>query len=70
VAVLQFVPWGRDGLSLDVMRRAPYLDNGVMELMVAEVLDHAQQSGVGWLSINFAMFRSSLARGNGSELDR
>ena len=63
VAVLQFVPWGRDGLSLDVMRRAPDLDNGVMELMMAEVLDHAQQSGVGRVSINFAMFRSSLARG-------
>src|SRR4051794_19578585 len=31
-------------------------------LMMVEVLDHPQQCGVDRVSINFAMFRSSLAR--------
>ena len=36
--MLQFVPWGDDGLSLDLVRRHPDLENGVMELMIAELL--------------------------------
>ena len=32
---LSFVPWGRNGLSLDLMRRDPTADNGLVELMVA-----------------------------------
>ncbi len=31
---LSFVPWGRNGLSLDLMRRDPTADNGLVELMV------------------------------------
>jgi hypothetical protein len=30
VAVLPFVPWGRDGRSLDLVRGHPDLENGVM----------------------------------------
>ena len=63
VAVLQFVPWGKDGLSLDLVRRHPDLENGVMELMIAELLAAAPSRGVSRVSLNFAVFRSSLARG-------
>jgi lysyl-tRNA synthetase class 2 len=63
VAVLQLVPWGDDGLSLDFVRRHPDLENGVMELMIAELLAAARGRGVSRVSLNFAVFRSSLARG-------
>jgi lysyl-tRNA synthetase class 2 len=61
--VLQLVPWGDDGLSLDLVRRRPQLDNGVMELTIAELLSVAASRGIARVSLNFAMFRSSLARG-------
>jgi lysyl-tRNA synthetase, class II len=63
VAVLHFVPWGHDGLSLDLVRRQPDLENGVMELMIAELLAAARSRGVSRVSLNFAVCRSSLARG-------
>jgi len=63
VAVLQLVPWGDDGLSLDLVRRHPDLENGVMELMIAELLAAAPGRGISRVSLNFAVFRSSLARG-------
>ena len=63
VAVLQLVPWGDDGLSLDLVRRHPELENGVMELMIAELLAAAPGRRIGRISLNFAVFRSSLARG-------
>jgi lysyl-tRNA synthetase class 2 len=63
VAVLQFVPWGNDGLSLDLVRRQPDLENGVMELMIAELLSAAPSRKIDRVSLNFAVFRSSLARG-------
>ncbi|MFM6841534.1 MAG: phosphatidylglycerol lysyltransferase domain-containing protein, partial [Candidatus Planktophila sp.] len=34
VGLLQFVPWGRDGLSLDLMRRSPESSPGITELMI------------------------------------
>jgi lysyl-tRNA synthetase, class II len=63
VAVLQLVPWGSDGLSLDLVRRHPNLENGVMELMIAELLAAAPGRRVTRVSLNFAVFRSCLARG-------
>jgi lysyl-tRNA synthetase class 2 len=36
--LLHFVPWGADGLSLDLMRRDRDADNGLNELMIAKVL--------------------------------
>jgi lysyl-tRNA synthetase, class II len=63
VAVLQLVPWGDDGLSLDLVRRHPDLENGVMELMIAELLAAAPRLRISRVSLNFAVFRSSLARG-------
>jgi lysyl-tRNA synthetase class 2 len=62
-AFLQFVPWGGDGMSLDVMRRDGSVDAGVNELMIATALQQAPALGVRRVSLNFAAFRSALERG-------
>jgi lysyl-tRNA synthetase, class II len=62
-AFLSFVPWGRNGLSLDLMRRDPTADNGLVELMVASVAERAAVFGIGRVSLNFAMFREAFERG-------
>jgi lysyl-tRNA synthetase, class II len=56
--LLSLVPWGARGLSLDVMRRDPAAENGVIEFMVAGLVDACPEIGVRRLSLNFAMFRS------------
>ena len=61
VGLLSFVPWGRQGLSLDVMRRSPTAPNGTTELMVAELMDHAPGRGIRVVSLNFAAFRRVFA---------
>ena len=61
--LLSFVPWGPDGLSLDLMRRAPASDNGVVELMVTTVLAEASRLGIQQVSLNFAVFRAVFERG-------
>ncbi len=60
-ALLSFVPWGRAGVSLDVMRRRPDAPNGVVELVVTELLRHAPELGIRRVSLNFCMFRSVYA---------
>jgi lysyl-tRNA synthetase class 2 len=62
-ALLTLVPWGRDGLSLDLMRRDRAGANGVVEHMVAALCAAAPGLGVERISLNFAMFRSVFARG-------
>ncbi|MEU8824421.1 phosphatidylglycerol lysyltransferase domain-containing protein [Streptomyces sp. NPDC048636] len=62
-AVLHFVPWGPDGMSLDLMRRDRAADPGMNELLIVASLQAAPQLGVKRVSLNFAMFRSALARG-------
>ncbi|MDR6863682.1 phosphatidylglycerol lysyltransferase domain-containing protein [Phycicoccus sp. 3266] len=62
-AFLQFVPWGDDGMSLDVMRRDSTAEAGVNELMIATALQRAPELGVRRVSLNFAAFRSALERG-------
>jgi lysyl-tRNA synthetase class 2 len=57
------VPWGRDGLSLDVMRRDRDADAGVNDLLIVEALKAAPALGVSRISLNFAAFRSALDRG-------
>lgn len=64
VALLSLVPWGHDGLSLDLMRRLPGSDNGVTELMVVELLTGGQVPGLRRVSLNFAVFRSAFERGS------
>jgi lysyl-tRNA synthetase class 2 len=63
VAFLHFVPWGPDGLSLDLMRRDATCDNGINELLIVSALRAAPDLGVARLSLNFAVFRSALDRG-------
>jgi len=60
---IQFVPWGRDGLSLDVMRRDESVASGVMDLIIATVLREAPARGINQVSLNFAPFRSALETG-------
>ena len=62
-AFLHFVPWGSDGLSLDLMRRDRTAANGLNELLIAAALTAAPALGVVRLSLNFAVFRSALERG-------
>ncbi|MFJ2906423.1 phosphatidylglycerol lysyltransferase domain-containing protein [Streptomyces sp. NPDC087212] len=62
-AVLHFVPWGRDGVSLDLMRRDRSADPGMNELLIVAALQAAPKLGITRVSLNFAMFRSALARG-------
>ncbi|WP_405877864.1 bifunctional lysylphosphatidylglycerol synthetase/lysine--tRNA ligase LysX [Streptomyces sp. NBC_01384] len=63
LALLSFVPWGKDGISLDLMRRDRSAPNGVMEFMVAEVCAAAGKFGVRRVSLNFAVFRSVFEEG-------
>ncbi|MER5890404.1 bifunctional lysylphosphatidylglycerol synthetase/lysine--tRNA ligase LysX [Streptomyces sp. NPDC001941] len=63
IALLSFVPWGRDGISLDLMRRDRSAPNGVMEFMVAELCAYAPKLGVRRISLNFAVFRSAFEEG-------
>jgi lysyl-tRNA synthetase, class II len=63
-ALLSFVPWGEHGLSLDLMRRDRESDNGLLEFMVIELLQGAQQLGIERVSLNFAVFRAVFERGS------
>ncbi|GII90177.1 bifunctional lysylphosphatidylglycerol synthetase/lysine--tRNA ligase LysX [Sinosporangium siamense] len=62
-AILSFVPWGRTGLSLDLMRRDRLSDNGLIEFMVAGLVERAPALGVDRVSLNFAVFRSVFEEG-------
>ncbi|MFE3654245.1 bifunctional lysylphosphatidylglycerol synthetase/lysine--tRNA ligase LysX [Streptomyces sp. NPDC059152] len=64
IALLSFVPWGKDGISLDVMRRDRSAPNGVMEFMVAQLCAQAGSIGVRRVSLNFAVFRSAFEEGS------
>jgi lysyl-tRNA synthetase class 2 len=62
-AALQFVPWGHDGLSLDLMRRDRNAQAGLNDFLIVESIKAAPELGVKRLSLNFAMFRAALERG-------
>ncbi|WP_217144687.1 phosphatidylglycerol lysyltransferase domain-containing protein [Streptomyces sp. AC627_RSS907] len=62
-AILHFVPWGTDGVSLDLMRRDRSADPGMNELLIVAALQAAPKFGIARVSLNFAMFRAALARG-------
>ncbi|WP_395294826.1 phosphatidylglycerol lysyltransferase domain-containing protein [Kitasatospora hibisci] len=62
-AVLHFVPWGADGISLELMRRDRAADPGLNELLIVAALQAVPAMGIRRVSLNFAMFRSALARG-------
>ena len=62
-ALLHFVPWGQDGLSLDLMRRDRSAQPGLNDFLIVEALKAAPALGVKRMSLNFAMFRAALERG-------
>ena len=62
-AVLHFVPWGSDGLSLDLMRRDRSASPGLNDFLIVEAIGHAAELGVKRISLNFAVFRAALERG-------
>jgi lysyl-tRNA synthetase, class II len=62
-AILHFVPWGTDGLSLDLMRRDRSAQPGLNDFLIVEAIKRAPDLGVKRVSLNFAFFRSALARG-------
>jgi lysyl-tRNA synthetase class 2 len=61
--MLHFVPWGADGLSLDLMRRDRSADNGLNELMIVQVIAACHALGLRRISLNFAVFRDAIERG-------
>ncbi|HEY7146163.1 MAG TPA: phosphatidylglycerol lysyltransferase domain-containing protein [Streptosporangiaceae bacterium] len=62
-ALLHFVPWGSDGLSLDLMRRDRGSQPGLNDFLIVETVKQAPALGVKRISLNFAVFRSALERG-------
>jgi lysyl-tRNA synthetase, class II len=62
-AILHFVPWGTDGLSLDLMRRDKTAQGGLNDFLIVEAIKAAPGLGVKRISLNFAMFRAALERG-------
>lgn len=62
--LLSFVPWGRRGLSLNLMRRNPDAPNGVVEAMVLALIDSCRAKGIDQISLNFAMFRNVFIEGS------
>ncbi|MGV9316810.1 phosphatidylglycerol lysyltransferase domain-containing protein [Streptomyces sp. NPDC003691] len=62
-AIIHFVPWGQDGMSLELMRRDRSADPGMNELLIVAALQAAPGLAIERVSLNFAMFRSALARG-------
>jgi lysyl-tRNA synthetase class 2 len=62
-ALLHFVPWGTDGLSLDLMRRDRSAQPGLNDFMIVETIKAASDLGVARISLNFAAFRAALERG-------
>ena len=63
IALLQFVPWGSSGLSLDIMRRSQDSENGINEELIVSTIEWAKVNKIKMISLNFATFRSIFARG-------
>jgi lysyl-tRNA synthetase class 2 len=61
--ILHFVPWGAEGLSLDLMRRDRSAQPGVNDFLIVETIKVADSLGIKRISLNFAVFRSALERG-------
>lgn len=62
--MLSLVPWGTNGVSLELMRRSRQSPNGTIEFMVTELLTRAEGMGITRVSLNFVMFRSVYADGS------
>jgi lysyl-tRNA synthetase, class II len=62
-AILHYVPWGSDGLSLDLMRRDRGSSPGLNDFLIVETIKSCGDMGVKRISLNFAVFRAALERG-------
>ncbi|HEV2639719.1 MAG TPA: phosphatidylglycerol lysyltransferase domain-containing protein [Actinocrinis sp.] len=66
IAFQRYLPTAIDGraaaLSLDVMPRDPIAPNGVNERLIADTVAYAREQGYHSVSLNFAAFRTTLAR--------
>ena len=62
-ALINFVPWGPDGMSLDLMVRDREAEPGLNELLIVKAMQAAKGLGIVRASLNFAVFRSALERG-------
>jgi lysyl-tRNA synthetase, class II len=62
-AMVHFAPWGADGLSLDLMRRDKGSQPGLNDFLLVETIKAAPALGIKRLSLNFAVFRAALERG-------
>ncbi|MEU6325705.1 phosphatidylglycerol lysyltransferase domain-containing protein [Streptomyces sp. NPDC047049] len=62
-AMQHYVPWGDSGISLELMRRDRSADPGMNELLIVAALQAAPDLKIKQVSLNFAVFRSSLERG-------
>jgi lysyl-tRNA synthetase, class II len=62
-ALINFVPWGTDGMSLDLMVRDREAEPGLNELLIVKAMQAAKGLGIIRASLNFAVFRSALERG-------
>ena len=57
---LNLVPWGRDGASLDVMRRDKGAPSIINEFLIVEAAQQLPSLGVTRLSLNFAFLRGLI----------
>ncbi len=60
---LHFVPWGKDGASLNVMRRDRLAPSWLNDFLVVEAARRLPELGVRRLSLNFSFLRTMLAAG-------
>ncbi|MGH1552511.1 phosphatidylglycerol lysyltransferase domain-containing protein [Streptomyces sp. L7] len=63
LALLSLVPWGGDGVSLDLMRRDRTAPNGVDGVHGRRTLRHRTEAGRPPDLLNFAVFRSAFEEG-------
>jgi len=62
-AVLQLVPWGADGLSLDLMRRDKAAQPGLNDFLIVETIKAAPGLGVKRISAELRRVPGALERG-------
>jgi len=60
---LDFVPWGPDGASLNVMRRDRLAPSWLNDFLVVEAARRLPEYGVRRISLNFSFLRTVLAAG-------